>query len=233
MGHQLSCLARDKTQKDGEKKALESRGLEEARLSDHAEVGPSSPCTRAEVQMLSDRMDTMQSSISALQSENDRLQSISLDLENDNQTLRSTLSEQNTHREWKRFDIIERHYKQLEQHRQRRLSGDFGSCSGTEDANSAAGALQQEDNGTSTPRDEIDLEFFLAEGVQTRSMATPRPEWRHVAQAERQVRWSGEQPAGHAPREHFRGSHRRAGSPRGKLSFCCFGWNRAQPRQRK
>mmetsp|Transcript_83232 Transcript_83232/g.269427 ORF Transcript_83232/g.269427 Transcript_83232/m.269427 type:complete len:237 (+) Transcript_83232:186-896(+) len=124
--------------------------------------------------MLSDRMDTMQSSISALQSENDRLQSISLDLENDNQTLRSTLSEQNTHREWKRFDIIERHYKQLEQHRQRRLSGDFGSCSGTDDADSAAGSLRQEDNGTSTPRDENDLEFSLAEGVQTRSMATPR-----------------------------------------------------------
>lgn len=66
------------------------------------------------------RIVELETAVLNLKGENEHLWRAREDLESDNRRLRRTLQDMECQKAWRTFDVVERHYKQLERHRQRR-----------------------------------------------------------------------------------------------------------------
>merc|ERR1719422_2473772 len=71
-------------------------------------------------------MEVLVQTVKDMQSTQEEEHRRNLALQRDNERLRCALRERSSKRQWHVFDVVERHYKQLEHHRQRMQTGSTG-----------------------------------------------------------------------------------------------------------
>merc|ERR1740121_2974796 len=94
-----------------------------SRAPDSFIVGSPLPVQGTEVAKLDETVQVLVHAFRDMQGRHEEMQRLNLNLQRDNERLRSALQEQSSETQWHMFDVVERHYKQLEHHRQRMQTG--------------------------------------------------------------------------------------------------------------